>query len=1027
MDAIRNNPHFGDASNDHGDTIVNVARVIRKYGQSADHLEIAVWWLNRWDDRYRREVFFDVMRAVFDILATGHRPENRKRFGPVFGEHRELMNTLLDRALERDLLGTDWQFIATRSTLEIGRYSIYPDTSNYVQVREVVRTIRTAYEDDSAFRPIWLRVVAELDYNDPRNCEHYETCDWYAGDGFNANFRSEVFGQELECPTNYCLNDRVTVHAQNLDGNQLAYACGRLSEVSSTFHRLFDTNCEPVASDFSNHLNAYVFHDISSCEDYSSAAFFTNADTCSGIYYERDPADRNTTPYFVASEYESWESPPDPRLSIWNWEHEYVHYLDGRYNRYDGYKGDLDSLHWWTEGIPNYLAAEVYRHLNQPSFETPYTLAEILLHSDSLRIGYRHRQLAVRYFMENHRDFVDTILGHMRRGEYDAYHAFLEREVGRYSDAWKAWLRTGSAPATPTPPPPPMPPVVDGAPMVSFADAVVSAPEGGTVRLTIGIGESRDTPTTIGYVHVADDDPATSDADDDDHNGIDGAVPIAAGETEATFEIAIHDDSDIEPARETFIVALDPSTFSEFRPGVTRTAVVIEEGVCDRTPAVRDHLRESRHCSAVSDTDLAEIYGLNLNGRLDGLLQAGDLSGLTGMGDMRLQDNHLAALPAAVFGGLSNLRYLFLNRNELSALPGSLFDHTKRLDWLYLHENNIAALPDGIFEGLANLTQLQLRDNPGAPFTLTLDWLRTDATDPATPGPATIVASVREGTPFDMEVGISATNGRLSAEVVQVPAGATRSAPVSVEPIGAGSTRVTFDASPTVPGTKCGNDGFPCFDGIITAAGKALVLFGIPRLPVEPPAAMRGADVVRIELLDLFPDAPGEDPTYTAESSDPALASAAIRDGVLTLVAGEPGREGAVAITVTRTGGDGSTTTRTFSVTVRPRAASEAMVHLFPSTFDTVRQGFVRVINRSAEEGEVDIAAFEDSGRSRPPVSLAIGPGETNTSTPRISNKATPGKASPMASAPPRATGCSGSAAISTSRCCPTCAPETAF
>ena len=518
--------------------------------------------------------------------------------------------------------------------------------------------------------------------------------------------------------------------------------------------------------------------------------------------------------------------------------------------------------------------------------------------------------------------------------------------------------------------------VVDSAPTVSFADAVVSAPEGSTVRLTIGIDESRATPTTIGYVQVEDDDPATSDADDDDHNGVDGAVRIAAGETEATFEIAIHDDSDIEPARETFIVALEPATFSEFRPGVTRAAVVIEEGVCDRTPAVRDQLRESRHCSTVSDIDLAEIHLLNLYRRLDGHLQAGDLSGLTGMGDLRLSSNRLAALPATVFAGLSNLRFLYLYDNGLSALPNGLFDGLKRLKWLYLDYNNIAGLPDGIFEGLANLTKLRLQNNPGAPFTLTLDWLRTDATDHAAPEPATIVASLREGAPFDMEVGISATNGGLSADTVRIPAGATRSAPVTVDALGAGATRVAFDAAPAVPDTLC-HYGIPCFNGIATAAGKALVLFEIPQAPVQPPATMRGADVVRIELVDLFPDAQGEHPAYAAESSDPALASVTVRDGVLTLVAGEPGGEGVVTITVTATGRDGSITTRTFSVTIRPRAASEATVHLFPSTFDALRQGFVRVINRSTEGGEVDIAAYEESGRSRPPVSLAIGPGET--------------------------------------------------
>ena len=167
------------------------------------------------------------------------------------------------------------------------------------------------------------------------------------------------------------------------------------------------------------------------------------ADTCSGIYYERDPGDRRTRPYFVATEYEAWENPPDPQLSIWNFEHEYIHYLDGRYNRHGGYRGDLDSVHWWSEGIAEYLAALASPHLGPPPFESPYTLAEILLHSDSLRTRYRYRHLAVRFFIENHRSFVDVLVGHLRRGEFDEYRAFLEREVEQYSDAWDTWLQTG--------------------------------------------------------------------------------------------------------------------------------------------------------------------------------------------------------------------------------------------------------------------------------------------------------------------------------------------------------------------------------------------------------------------------------------------------------------------------------------------------------------------------------------------------------------------------------------------------------
>ena len=48
VEAIRRNPHFGDSSEQHGDTLIETAALIMKYGQSADHLEFVVWWLTRW-------------------------------------------------------------------------------------------------------------------------------------------------------------------------------------------------------------------------------------------------------------------------------------------------------------------------------------------------------------------------------------------------------------------------------------------------------------------------------------------------------------------------------------------------------------------------------------------------------------------------------------------------------------------------------------------------------------------------------------------------------------------------------------------------------------------------------------------------------------------------------------------------------------------------------------------------------------------------------------------------------------------
>ena len=64
------------------------------------------------------------------------------------------------------------------------------------------------------------------------------------------------------------------------------------------------------------------------------------------------------------------------------------------------------------------------------------------------------------------------------------------------------------------------------------------------------------------------------------------------------------------------------------------------------------------------------------------------------------------------------------------------------------------------------------------------------------------------------------------------------------------------------------------------------------------------------------------------------------------------------------TGDDGATTTHT--------------VPLFPSASDPEgRQGFVRVINRSGQAGEVSIEAWDDAGTYRGPVTLSIGADET--------------------------------------------------
>ena len=112
--------------------------------------------------------------------------------------------------------------------------------------------------------------------------------------------------------------------------------------------------------------------------------------------------------------------------------------------------------------------------------------------------------------------------------------------------------------------------------------------------------------------------------------------------------------------------------------------------------------------------------------------------------------------------------------------------------------------------------------------------------------------------------------------------------------------------------------------------------------------------------------------TYLAESANPWVATVTVdQNGVLTLTGIS---RGATAVTVTVVDHREERVSQTFAVTVR----GPVLLPLFPSASDPLgRQGFVRVINRSAEAGQVSIEADDDSDTDYGAVTLAIGGGET--------------------------------------------------
>ncbi len=212
---------------------------------------------------------------------------------------------------------------------------------------------------------------------------------------------------------------------------------------------------------------------------------------------------------------------------------------------------------------------------------------------------------------------------------------------------------------------------------------------------------------------------------------------------------------------------------------------------------------------------LSSLETLYLDQNFLETLPDGVFSGLSSLQGLELDRNLLNALPRGVFTGLSSLQRIKLDRNKLSTLPRRIFAGLSSLRILNLKDNDFETLPNGLFSGLPSaLRNLNLSDNTGAPFTLTMILERA--------GPATVVAKVVQGAPFDMTVSLSITGGTLtdangmSISQVTLSTGKIHSDPITVTQNSLLSqVTLSLGTAPALPGGY--NE-----DGIQTAVGTSL-------------------------------------------------------------------------------------------------------------------------------------------------------------------------------------------------------------
>ncbi|MCG9775423.1 collagenase, partial [Vibrio diabolicus] len=196
---------------------------------------------------------------------------------------------------------------------------------------------------------------------------------------------------------------------------------------------------QPVADDYSDSVDVIVFKTKSDYSTYSSF-LFDNTTNNGGQFLERDPSKQGNVPRFVAYQ-NGWGDD----FSILNLEHEYVHYLDGRFNQYGDFHDTMreGSIVWWLEGFAEYMYyKEGYNAALVLGKEKTHTLADVFStnYSDGLNRVYRWGYLAVRFMIEKHPEDVTELLGYSRTGQYKEWVKLLERLGPAYNTEFHSWL-----------------------------------------------------------------------------------------------------------------------------------------------------------------------------------------------------------------------------------------------------------------------------------------------------------------------------------------------------------------------------------------------------------------------------------------------------------------------------------------------------------------------------------------------------------------------------------------------------------
>jgi microbial collagenase len=412
-----NSVHYSASGTFHGEQILDVLVMMDSTDQQELFIDEIKNWLNSFN--YTQSQNYAMRAAVNSIFTTLYRARWNTAADGLIRSDSSLWSAANNFA--RRNLHSDADFMKGNLGAEFGRRGDGHETS-------FIKNTLQSWFDDFDYQTnnemLWIKAAARIDATD--DCSEYGICGWNAG------------AVAYHLPDVHDCGPTIKIRAQDMSAADMAKACGTMLTTDTLFHPFMNTSGTPVANDLNEQLEVIVFDDYANYQVLANVLYGI-ATNNGGMYLEGSPNTPGNQARFIC--HEVWWDRSE--FNIWNLEHEYVHYLDGRFDLHGSFSDSYNhEVVWWTEGLAEYVSKlnrndDAIADANRARWSLS-TLFNNSYQESQDRI-YKGGYLAVRFMFEKHPEEVQNLLDMWRVGNHAGAQTHKDSLGSTYNTEFRNW------------------------------------------------------------------------------------------------------------------------------------------------------------------------------------------------------------------------------------------------------------------------------------------------------------------------------------------------------------------------------------------------------------------------------------------------------------------------------------------------------------------------------------------------------------------------------------------------------------